>query len=246
MRIFFCSFIHIRPTAITYQAYGGLAGEACEDIDVSMRAQPQDATNKPLTSAAPIRSSSAPLSSPLVRIRRTDPAGDAMALNNGSLGGPGEMPEDSNKDIEMNAAKYGRDRDNDELPGRLGNDPHENDNKESNDPNPQLNCNQLQVPAKQCIKLRGTAFKKVPSGPPDVYISTLILTIYSCPLAPCECHPTTHINTQSQQCTHQLALQYNSCSTQHIHSETPGCHCCCGSPTTCQWSRDCDPWKQTN
>jgi len=213
-----------------------------------MHVQPRDTTNKPLTSAAPIQSSSAPLTLPLVWICCIDPAGDAMALNNGSLGGPGEMPEDSNKDVEMNTAEYGRDGDNDEddedeLPGCLGNDPHKDNNEESNDPNPQLNCNQFQVPVKQCIKLRGTTFKKVPSGPPEVYISMLILIIYSCPLAPCECHPITHVNTQSQQCTHQLALQYNSCSMQHVRSEMPGCCCCCGLPTTCQWSRDCDLWQ---
>lgn len=107
-----------------------------------------------------------------------------MSLDNRSLGGTGgddeQRIQESNGDVEMKAAEHrdgdgdDKDDDKDALPGHLRNDTHGNGNNESNGTNPQPNCNLLRVPAMQHIKLKGTAFKKVPGGPPKVKFSMLI------------------------------------------------------------------------
>ena len=117
-----------------------------------------------------------------------DSADNAMALDNSPLGESGDKDEhrmqDGNKDVEMKVTesrgeedeedKEDKEDEEDALPDHHQNDMHGDSNEESNDSNPQLNHNQCPVPTKQCIKLRGAAFKQGPSGLPEVNMTMLI------------------------------------------------------------------------
>ena len=114
-----------------------------------------------------------------------------MALDNSPLGESGDEDEhrmqDGNKDVEMKVTKSRGEEDEEEeeneedegdeedtLPDCRQNDMHGDGNEESNNPNPQPNCNQRPVPTKQHIKLRGAAFKQGLSRPPEVNMTMLI------------------------------------------------------------------------